>query len=99
MVCPVAAGGLWRGRRDWGGLLQGQELVGQVGTGGQTGRQAGREAHQARHQHGLTRTACPPCLHCSGWGEGGYIRLQRAKPVYGGQCGLLLAASYPNFSS
>lgn len=96
MVCPVAAGGLWRGRRDWGGLLQGQELVGQVGTGGQTGRQGGssRPSPTWTDKDGL-----PPCLHCSGWGEGGYIRLQRAKPVYGGQCGLLLAASYPSLTS
>jgi len=30
------------------------------------------------------------------WGEGGFIRLQRGKQQKGGQCGLLLSASYPS---
>jgi C1A family cysteine protease len=30
------------------------------------------------------------------WGEGGYIRMEKGKDQYGGQCGILLAASYPS---
>jgi len=30
------------------------------------------------------------------WGDHGYIKLQKGKSQSGGQCGLLLAASYPN---
>ena len=29
------------------------------------------------------------------WGEEGYVRIQRGKDVEGGQCGILLSASYP----
>jgi hypothetical protein len=29
------------------------------------------------------------------WGDNGYINIQRGKPVKGGECGLLLSASYP----
>jgi C1A family cysteine protease len=29
------------------------------------------------------------------WGEGGYIRMEKGKDQYGGQCGILLGASYP----
>jgi len=31
----------------------------------------------------------------TGWGEDGYIRMEKGKDQYGGQCGILLAASYP----
>lgn len=30
------------------------------------------------------------------WGEGGYIRMEKGKDQYGGQCGILLSASYPS---
>jgi len=30
------------------------------------------------------------------WGEEGYIRMEKGKDQYGGQCGILLAASYPS---
>mmetsp|Transcript_8895 Transcript_8895/g.11768 ORF Transcript_8895/g.11768 Transcript_8895/m.11768 type:complete len:526 (-) Transcript_8895:296-1873(-) len=33
------------------------------------------------------------------WGEEGYIRLEREKDQYGGQCGVLLQASYPIMES
>jgi hypothetical protein len=29
------------------------------------------------------------------WGDNGYVNIQRGKPVKGGECGLLLSASYP----
>lgn len=31
----------------------------------------------------------------SNWGENGFIRLERGKDQNGGQCGILLGASYP----
>lgn len=31
----------------------------------------------------------------TGWGEDGYIRLEKGKDQYGGQCGILLGAVYP----
>jgi C1A family cysteine protease len=30
------------------------------------------------------------------WGEKGFIRIQKGKKQSGGQCGILLAASYPS---
>jgi len=31
----------------------------------------------------------------SGWGDGGYFKLERGKDQEGGQCGILLSASFP----
>ena len=33
------------------------------------------------------------------WGEDGYVRIQRGKNTEGGQCGILLQASYPQFNT
>jgi cathepsin L len=32
----------------------------------------------------------------SSWGEDGYIRIEKGKDQYGGQCGIALMASYPS---